>query len=60
MGVMMNFSFLLGEKRFIPVLPRKKQANTKQTIFVVPALIKNGSIPPAANNIYRANICTAS
>ena len=40
MGVMMYFSFLLVEKKFITVFPRKKTVKTKHMILVTFLLIK--------------------
>ena len=51
MGVMMYFSFLLVEKKFITVFPRKKTAKTKHTILVTFSLIKQGRVPDAASRI---------
>ena len=35
MGVIMHFSFLLGEKKFITVFPKKKTAKHMHATFVV-------------------------
>ena len=55
MGVIMHFSFLLGEKKFITVFPKKKTAKHMHATFVALFDMNIGQIFPAARRMYSAN-----
>ena len=54
MGVIIHFSFLLVEKKFMTVFPKKKTAKNIHAILVALFDINTGSILPAARMIYNA------
>lgn len=56
----MHFSFLLVEKKFMTVFPKKKIAKHMHATFVALSDMNMGNTFPAARRIYSANPWTSN